>query len=462
MAARSMARDSERNKRIRKLLASSTPKGVMRALHLLESANNSAEAWRAAVTRSAAYSICELCKDSGLASHFGEAMKKDFSRAATRKVVTACKSAINAIASNTQFETYDRFRACQYLAPFGIEILTPNDTDIPVASPDDSPFAAAGIAKWLGQILWRDLALEGRLKLRYLPDSLDGDRLMPECSWRLIDEEESASNSFGCEFICGRSESYFLPWIKKHYFIDPAEIRRDLYRNFLYELPLQESLEPRFTAAGLVHAALEGLCDEHLVLLDEAKFDRKIKKEFQGVDEMLSVRVQVLARPVDRKVSRACFRQLSREKKAWIADLLVHTTGNKLYPEVSALSKHVLGWITLHPSTPTALRKRLTGLGFGVTQKPSKRIAKTCPGIQSHTLTQKQTLDRRRIARLQRIVKAWEQACDADGAYDLGREGFLAAHYAKLVQTDQVNLTKAGWRFIDDMEDVVIDAADGT
>ena len=120
----------------------------------------------------------------------------------------------------------------------------------------------------------------------------------------------------------------------------------------------------------------------------------------------------------------------------------------------TALSKHVLGWMTIHPATSPALRERLTARGFGVTQVPSSPPATNTPVSE---LDRGERPDRQRTARLEKIVTAWEKICDAEGVADLGREAFIAAHYAKLVLTEHVILTKAGWTFVDAAEGSIIE-----
>lgn len=459
--------DSQGNERkIRDLLASANPEAVILALQILESSSDSPDAWRAAIDRGTAFSICQLAAQAvppddsegpPFADRFLAAFEAGFSTASTAGLSDACQRWFKTVDTTKKVGDYARLRLCMYLSPIGLEPLAPDDASMPVVPPEDAAFVAAAIGGTLGQILWRDLALEGRLDLYYEPDSYSGDRLMPESSWRLVGEACIASDSDGCKFICSHGASSSLPWIEQERCIDPAEIRGHIYWHLYYEQELQENLEPRFTEEGLVHSALEGLCEQHLLLADEATFDRRIAKVFESEGEAETVHVKVLDCPVAEGFPQACFRELSEARKDWLADVLIAAAGSTISPESAALAKHVLGWMTIHPATPPAVRERLAAGGFGVTNEPLSQPTSDTPPSEP---AMGEKPDRQRTAHLKKIVKAWETICDAEGVADLDRNAFLAAHYAKLVLAKDVILTKAGWELVDEAEGDIIDAVD--
>lgn len=452
--------------KIRSLLASANPEAIILGFQILESSDLGPKAWRTIIDRSTVYSICLLAAQAAppedpeepqFADRLLDALENGFSEKTTKGLSDACQRSLKAIDPNSQVDGL--FDLCSRLATVGLESLFHDQRSMPIVRPEDAPFAVAAIGGLLGQILWRDIALEGRLGFQYVPDSFVGDRLMPDSSWRLIDEKCSAAGSPGCSLICNHGASYSLPWIEKHEYIDPVAIREDLFDYFYHGSEHQENLEPLFTEEGLVHCALEGLCDGHMLLLNEPAFDRRIERVFAGDSEMRCVTVRALDRPVREEFPQACFRELSAERKTWLADVLIAAAGSTVCPDSAALAKHVLGWMTIHSATPPELHERLTAHGFGVTNEPLPREAGTAAPNEPDR-DRGEPPDRRRTVRLKKIVNAWEKICEVEGVSDLGTGEFLAAHYAKLVLAKDVILTKAGWEFIDELENSIIDTAD--
>lgn len=441
--------------KIRELLTSATAEGVLLGFVLLD-ALGTREAWQAVVNRSVAYSICCFCRDSDLP--FPTAMKADFSPESTAALVAACEEGVRSRESRKEFKEYDRLRLCEAFSPVGLEFF---DSVVPIresVSYDDAPFVTAFLGGPLGQVLWRDLALAGHLTLYYEPSAYVGDRLMPDTLYHLMGEDAQAADSFGCQFICGHGESYSLPWISTESFIDPEAIRQVKFYDSGFENEWHEDFEPGFSATGLMYSALEGLCAEHVVLVDTPQFDKKIMAVFADFDgEWQSARITVLDQPVLNGMPAGRWADLEPRKQEWIIDCLLTAATNDAYREPAALAKHVLCWMTRHSATPPASRDRLVELGFGI---EVKQRAATAASDASAAQPQLEKPDAASLKRLRKIVKSWKSLCDAEFPDGLEKDDFLAAHYAQLVIHNDVALTQSGWEFIGDTEDKILDAAE--
>lgn len=110
--------------------------------------------------------------------------------------------------------------------------------------------------------------------------------------------------------------------------------------------------------------------------------------------------------------------------------------------------------MTRHPATPPEHRDRLAELGFGIeVRQPADSSPAEVNEVQRKP-------DAAQLKRLRKIVKAWKKLCDAGFPDGLEKEDFLTAHYAQLVIGKDVALTHAGWEFVGDHEDGILEAAE--
>ncbi len=444
-----------RPEKLRTLLTSAKADGILLGLQLLEAAGER-ELWRAVCDRGVAYSLCCFSRNYDLP--FPEVMEAEFSRKSTKALAAACTKSIHSRESRQEFDQYDKLRLCQTLSPIGVDFFSSAKPPDEPASKSDAPFVTAALGGALGQVLWRDLALQEALVLYYEPSAEVGDRLMPDWRYHLAAEDEPALDSFGCQFICSPGASYSLPWISQECFIDPEAIRTFLFFHEFYEDDWHADLSPGFSIKGLVWSALEGLCSEHLVLSDTTAFDKKIIEAFTDYgSECETVRITVLDKPVHKAMPLGGWADIGAAKQEWLINCLLTAVNTDAYPEPAALAKHVLCWMTRHPATPPEYRTRLSELGFGIEIRERDEAASA---KKRKSQPQPKRPDAAELKRLRTLVKAWRKLCEAEFPDGLEKEDFLAAHYAQLVICKDAALTKAGRGFVSDREDGILEAAE--